>query len=242
MACILVLDGEPARQQFYPNALSGHTIVPSAHPMIASKKTHTHHPDLVLACWTEGLILLEEYRRLRGFHAPPVVLMDEVKTNAQLLAMSERAKTYGASGFLPLPIVRDRFRLFVETALFHARHGSPVALWITKVSPAPDAADRFLNLIITGDAYERIADAMGGWDVLDRILEKWQIRRNPTHWKDVRFALFVWGSLRSEDQLLRAVTIITTLANQDRDPVGEVLWEVAQAICFGVPGLAQLVG
>lgn len=232
MARILVLDAKAERQPLYPHALRGHEIIPSAHPSIATKKTHALRPDLVLADWSDGLKLLEEYARLRNFTPPPVILMELVETNEQLLAYSKRAKQYGAIGFLPHTFTAERMHRVVEAALRRALRGERAFVAGAR-SDVVESIARRPSLTASGRALESVCELVGGWSVIQESIGRWEDALTFSDRKALLLSLIGIGRRHPMDQIIHAAHLVMVLANKERTPVQEVLWELANAACFG---------
>ncbi len=236
MERIFVYDCDRERLMQISAALSGYDVWASTDLMDSVRRIQQLRPAVVLSDWhdSDGSKLLVELKRIPGFTPPLLYFMDRVPNPDRIKYFRRLAIRRGAAGFIELPTTQAQFLLAVERALFRSRmFQTRDELREYRGGRVQSATDPMVQAL-EQNPYSEIADLCGGWDVLNRILEKHQIRRSRSDMMRLRRVIISWGSLRKPDQFLQAVSHRDRLLGRtNNNPVKEVIFDLAQAIIFG---------
>lgn len=235
MQWVLFFDTNVERLNVFLSALVGHQAIGVSEFSTAKRFILERQPAIVIADWFDSNSnrLLNELEQVRDVPIPPFYFMADVPSQAKISDCRRRALRQGAFGFIPRPIGLSDFLLRVNGALARAR-GYQVSSIPTVVLPANFGTneDPLLQALMSSP-FSNIAELAGGWSVLDGILERHGIRASETDMNELREAIVGWGSLRAEDQLLRAIELHDRLLVNCQTVVDQVLYDLAYEILYG---------
>jgi CheY-like chemotaxis protein len=209
--------------------LPTHEFVGSADPRIALEKIAALRPHIVLADWfqSDGAQLIEWLKKIRVMPIPPVFLMEDDPTGVNTRKMRQQAQRHGAAGFIPRPLTETRLHTYINAACY--RLGLPVSGLFIALPTHQGPRDPLLDAL-SQSPHAVIAEDVGGWPVLNAILQSTYIRSNPMDLARLHAEMEAWGSLREEDRLARAEEYVCQYAEAQRDAYEETLFCLASVM------------
>lgn len=235
MQWILIYDTNVDRLNVFLSALIGYRVIGVSEFSAAKRFILERRPTIVLADWFDSNSnrLLNELEQIRDWPVPPFYFMADVPNQAKVPDCQRRARSEGAFGFIPRPIGMSDFLLRVNGALYRARGYQLSAVPTVRLPENFGTSEDPLVQALTGSPYTNIAELAGGWDVLNGILERHGIRDSQSDMDELREAIVGWGSLRADDQLLRAIELHDRLLVNCRTAVDQVIYDIAHEILYG---------